>query len=165
MSTVELRPAPHRTAADRAGLLAREGTPQGVRALYRHQLPQLAAEIRALLVDTVCTSVGHLGAGLGVVELTIALHRVFDSPRDAILFDTGQQAYPHKVITGRAREFTTLRQAGRLSGYPSRAESEHDWIENCQASTALAYADSLAKVSITRAPPTGVWWRSSGTAH
>ncbi|WP_258044555.1 1-deoxy-D-xylulose-5-phosphate synthase [Streptomyces sp. SM11] len=145
MSTVELRPAVHRATAGMAGLLARAGTPQEVRALDPGQLPQLAAEIRALLVDTVCASGGHLGAGLGVVELTIALHRVFDSPRDAIVFDTGHQAYPHKVLTGRAAGFGTLRQAAGLSGYPSRAESVHDWIENSHASTALAFADGLVK--------------------
>ncbi|MEY9836651.1 1-deoxy-D-xylulose-5-phosphate synthase [Streptacidiphilus sp. EB103A] len=126
-------------------LLARCGTPEAVRALASERLPQLAAEIRALLVQTVSATGGHLGAGLGVVELTIALHRVFSSPRDAIVFDTGHQSYPHKVLTGRAEQFTTLRQAGGLSGYPSRAESEHDWIENSHASTALAYADGLAK--------------------
>jgi len=136
-------------AAPAAGpsLLARAGTPQGLRALRSDELAQLASEIRSLLVDTVCAAGGHLGAGLGVVELTIALHRVFDSPRDAILFDTGHQSYPHKVLTGRAEDFGTLRKSGGLSGYPSRSESEHDWIENSHASTALAYADGLAKAS------------------
>ena len=126
-------------------LLGPAGTPGALRALPADRLPQLAGEIRALMVNTVCATGGHLGAGLGVVELTIALHRVFDSPRDALLFDTGHQTYPHKIITGRGEGFTTLRQAGGLSGYPSRAESEHDWIENSHASTALAYADGLAK--------------------
>jgi len=126
-------------------LLSATGTPQGVRALDPDRLPQLAAEIRALLVRTVTATGGHLGAGLGVVELTIALHRVFESPRDVLLFDTGHQTYPHKVLTGRAAGFEALRQTGGLSGYPSRAESEHDWIENSHASTALAYADGLAK--------------------
>ncbi|MGW7440230.1 1-deoxy-D-xylulose-5-phosphate synthase [Streptomyces sp. NPDC054849] len=145
-----MRTTDHETLGDRSAsygreLLALAGTPQGVRSLAPDQLPQLAAEIRSLLVDRVSASGGHLGAGLGVVELTIALHRVFDSPRDVLLFDTGHQAYPHKVITGRAGAFDTLRQAGGLSGYPSRAESEHDWVENSHASTALAYADGLAK--------------------
>jgi len=126
-------------------LLTRAATPQGLRALYPDQLPRLASEIRTLLVDAVCATGGHLGASLGVVELTIALHRVFDSPRDAILFDTGHQSYTHKVLTGRAGDFSTLRRAGGLSGYPSRSESAHDWIENSHASTALAYADGLAK--------------------
>ncbi|MEV7941303.1 1-deoxy-D-xylulose-5-phosphate synthase [Kitasatospora sp. NPDC088264] len=127
------------------GPLPLPGTPAALRALRPGRLDRLAAGIRDLLVDRVSATGGHLGASLGVVELTIALHRVFDSPRDAILFDTGHQSYPHKVLTGRAREFATLRQQGGLSGYPSRAESAHDWIENSHASTALAYADGLAK--------------------
>ena len=101
-------------------------------------------EIRDLLVAAVSKNGGHLGPNLGAVELTIALHRVFDSPRDRILFDTGHQAYVHKLLTGR-QDFDTLRQAGGLSGYPSQAESEHDVIENSHASTALSYADGLAK--------------------
>ena len=88
---------------------------------------------------------GHLGPNLGVVELTIALHRVFDSPRDALIFDTGHQAYPHKILTGRQDDFDHLRAYGGLSGYPSRAESEHDWVESSHASAALSYADGLAK--------------------
>ena len=105
----------------------------------------LAAEIRDLLVQTVSRTGGHLGPNLGAVELTIALHRVFDSPTEPILFDVGHQAYVHKILTGRAGQMPTLRQTGGLSGYPSRAESEHDWIENSHASTALSYADGLAK--------------------
>ena len=93
---------------------------------------------------------GHLGPNLGVVELTIAAHRVFDSPRDPILFDTGHQAYVHKLITGRHAGSRTLKQQGGLSGYPSRAESEHDWVENSHASTALSYADGLAKAFAVR---------------
>src|SRR5437660_8195323 len=88
---------------------------------------------------------GHLGPNLGAVELTIALHRVFDSPREPIVFDTGHQAYVHKMLTGRVEDFARLRQRDGLSGYPSRAESEHDWVENSHASTALSYADGLAK--------------------
>jgi 1-deoxy-D-xylulose-5-phosphate synthase len=103
------------------------------------------AEIREFLVDKVSRTGGHLGPNLGVVELTLALHRVFDSPRDAMLWDTGHQAYVHKIVTGRRADFDTTAAAGGLSGYPSRAESEHDWIENSHASTALAYADGLAK--------------------
>jgi 1-deoxy-D-xylulose-5-phosphate synthase len=116
-----------------------------VRDLGPAELKTLAADIRAFLVEKVCATGGHLGVNLGVVELTIALHRVFDSPRDVILFDTGHQAYVHKILTGRAGQFGTLRQSGGLSGYPSRAESPHDWIENSHASTALAYADGIAK--------------------
>jgi len=108
-------------------------------------LPALAEEIRAFLVDRVCATGGHLGPNLGVVELTIALHRVFVSPDDLILWDTGHQAYVHKMLTGRSEGFTRLRQRGGLSGYPSRAESIHDVIENSHASTALSYADGIAK--------------------
>jgi len=120
-------------------------SPADVRALDAAQLADLAAEIRAHLVASVSRTGGHLGPNLGVVELTIALHRVFDSPRDVLLWDTGHQAYVHKMLTGRAGDFATLRQAGGLSGYPSRAESDHDVIENSHASTALSYADGLAK--------------------
>ncbi|HEX2300085.1 MAG TPA: 1-deoxy-D-xylulose-5-phosphate synthase [Pseudonocardiaceae bacterium] len=113
-------------------------------------LAALAAEIRAFLVDKVCRAGGHLGPNLGIVELTIAVHRVFDSPRDVLLFDTGHQAYVHKILTGRCAEFDSLRQAGGLSGYPARAESVHDIIENSHASTALSYADGLAKAFALR---------------
>ena len=104
----------------------------------------MAAEIRAFIVETVTTTGGHLGSNLGVVELTLALHRVFYSPRDALLWDTGHQAYVHKLLTGRRYRFRDLRKAGGLSGYPNRAESEHDWIENSHASTVLSYAHGLA---------------------
>ncbi|MCD0486513.1 thiamine pyrophosphate-dependent enzyme, partial [Streptacidiphilus sp. ASG 303] len=110
------------------------------------QLAELAEEIRGFLVDAVSRTGGHLGPNLGVVELTIALHRVFDSPRDRILFDTGHQSYVHKLLTGR-QDFSRLRAKGGLSGYPSRAESEHDVIENSHASTVLGYADGLAKAN------------------
>ncbi len=119
--------------------------PSDLRSLDDPQLEQLAGEIREFLVEKVARTGGHLGPNLGVVELTLALHRVFDSPRDALLWDTGHQSYVHKIVTGRRDAFDTLRQQGGLSGYPSRAESEHDWIENSHASTALAYADGLAK--------------------
>src|SRR6202790_3452743 len=108
-------------------------------------MPALAAEIRDYLIQAVSQSGGHLGPNLGVVELTIALHRVFDSPKDRIVFDTGHQAYVHKLLTGRVAQFGTLRQRGGLTGYPSRAESEHDLVENSHASTSLSYADGLAK--------------------
>src|ERR1700760_795687 len=126
-------------------LLQRVRTPADLRALAADQVDSLAAEIRGFLVDKVCRTGGHLGPNLGVVELTLALHRVFDSPRDALIFDTGHQSYVHKILTGRQDEFDGLRQGGGLSGYPSRAESEHDLVENSHASTALSWADGLAK--------------------
>jgi len=116
-----------------------------LRELTLENLDVLAAEIRAALIDYVTKTGGHLGPNLGVVELTLALHRVFDSPKDPILWDTGHQSYVHKMVTGRASDFETLRQEGGLSGYPSRAESIHDVIENSHASTALSYADGIAK--------------------
>jgi 1-deoxy-D-xylulose-5-phosphate synthase len=119
--------------------------PRDLKELGVDQLPTLASEIRDLLIETVSRTSGHLGPNLGVVELTIALHRVFESPVDKIVFDTGHQAYVHKLLTGRVAEFGTLRQRGGLSGYPSRAESEHDLVENSHASTSLCYADGLAK--------------------
>ena len=100
--------------------------------------------MRRFIVEAVSVTGGHLGSNLGVVELTLAVHRVFESPRDVILWDTGHQAYPHKIVTGRRDQFSTLRQAGGLSGYPSRRESEHDWVENSHASTILSYAHGLA---------------------
>ncbi|HEX6358577.1 1-deoxy-D-xylulose-5-phosphate synthase [Actinophytocola sp.] len=114
------------------------------------ELVALAAEVREFLVDNVRRTGGHLGPNLGAVELTIALHRTFSSPRDVLLFDTGHQAYVHKVLTGRAHRFSGLRQGGGLSGYPSRTESIHDVIENSHASTALSYADGLAKAFALR---------------
>ena len=127
------------------GLLSTIRSPQDLRALPADQLPALAAEIRTFLIEQVSQTGGHLGPNLGVVELTIAVHRTFESPSDPILFDTGHQAYVHKILTGRQDRFPTLRQRGGLSGYPNRAESAHDWIENSHASTALSYADGLAK--------------------
>ncbi|GAB3877922.1 hypothetical protein GCM10029964_027800 [Kibdelosporangium lantanae] len=124
--------------------------PADLAAMSYPSLDALAASIRAFLVDKVSRTGGHLGPNLGAVELTIALHRVFDSPHDVLLFDTGHQAYVHKILTGRAADFDTLRQAGGLSGYPSRAESDHDVIENSHASTALSYADGLAKAFALR---------------
>ncbi|HKD99150.1 MAG TPA: 1-deoxy-D-xylulose-5-phosphate synthase [Micromonosporaceae bacterium] len=119
--------------------------PADLRGLSGPELTVLAAEIRDFLVDKVSRTGGHLGPNLGVVELTLALHRVFDSPKDRLLFDTGHQAYVHKIVTGRQAGFDLLRQRGGISGYPNRAESEHDLIENSHASTALSYADGLAK--------------------
>ena len=120
-------------------------TPADLRGLSRADLDRLAAEIREFLVTEVTRTGGHLGPNLGVVELTLALHRVFDSPVDRIVWDTGHQSYVHKIVTGRAAGFDRLRQAGGLSGYPSRAESEHDVNESSHASTALSWADGLAK--------------------
>jgi 1-deoxy-D-xylulose-5-phosphate synthase len=131
-------------------VLDRIGTPADLRALGADDLDTLAAEIRDLLVHTVARTGGHLGPNLGAVELTIALHRVFDSPTEPILFDVGHQAYVHKILTGRAAQMPTLRQGGGISGYPSRDESPHDWIENSHASTALSYADGLAKAYAVR---------------
>ncbi|GAA0380876.1 1-deoxy-D-xylulose-5-phosphate synthase [Micromonospora gifhornensis] len=136
--------------ANQGRLLARVHGPQDVRRMSGTELDNLAAEIRDFLVAKVSRTGGHIGPNLGVVELTLALHRVFDSPRDRLLFDTGHQAYVHKIITGRQDGFDQLRQRGGLSGYPSRAESEHDIIENSHASTALSYADGLAKAYALR---------------
>lgn len=131
-------------------LLAGVLGPQDVKRMSAGELAILAAEIRDFLVAKVSRTGGHLGPNLGVVELTIALHRVFDSPRDRLLFDTGHQAYVHKILTGRQVGFDQLRQRGGLSGYPSQAESDHDLIENSHASTALSYADGLAKAYALR---------------
>ena len=119
--------------------------PADLQHLTQAQLEELAREIRDFLIHKVAATGGHLGPNLGVVELTLALHRVFDSPHDPILFDTGHQAYVHKMLTGRCRDFETLRKKDGLSGYPSRTESEHDWVESSHASSALSYADGLAK--------------------
>jgi 1-deoxy-D-xylulose-5-phosphate synthase len=120
-------------------------SPSDLKQLTPEQLTKLSQEIRDDLVRYVTKTGGHLGPNLGVVELTLALHRVFDSPKDPILWDTGHQTYVHKMVTGRAQDFQSLRQEGGLSGYPSRAESIHDVIENSHASTALSYADGIAK--------------------
>lgn len=126
-------------------LLTALAGPADLRRWDEAKLRRLATEIRAVLIEQVCHNGGHLGSNLGVVELTIALHRVFDSPRTPIIFDTGHQAYVHKLLTGRAGRFATLRQADGLSGYPSRAESAHDVVENSHASTALSYAAGLQR--------------------
>ncbi len=125
-------------------LLHRITSPSDLRRMSADELVDLAEEIRMFIVQTVQETGGHLGSNLGVVELTLALHRVFDSPRDIILWDTGHQAYVHKMITGRLDQFNSLRQPGGMSGYPSREESPHDWIENSHASTVLSYAHGLA---------------------
>ena len=126
-------------------LLERITGPRDLRDLTNDQLVTLAQEIRASLIANVSRTGGHLGPNLGAVELTIALHRVFDSPRDPLIFDTGHQSYVHKMLTGRQHRFDTLRKPGGLSGYPSRAESEHDWVESSHASSALSWAEGMAK--------------------
>lgn len=115
-------------------------SPQLLKELSRDECDQVAASIRSFMVANVMRSGGHLGGNLGVVELTVALHRVFDSPSDPIIFDIGHQSYVHKIITGRAKEFGNLRRFGGMSGFPSRAESLHDHLENSHSSTALAWA-------------------------
>ena len=119
--------------------------PEDLKVLSQDQLSVLASEIRDMLIETTIRTGGHLGPNLGVVELTLAVHRVFDSPKDKIIFDTGHQSYVHKLVTGRYDRFHTLKQRGGLTGYPSQAESEHDLVENSHASTSLSYADGLAK--------------------
>jgi 1-deoxy-D-xylulose-5-phosphate synthase len=131
-------------------LLDRIRGPQDLKDLSADEVGVLAAEIRDFLVQKVARTGGHLGPNLGAVEITLALHRVFDSPKDRILFDTGHQAYVHKIVTGRQDGFELLRQRGGLSGYPNQAESKHDIIENSHASTALSYADGLAKAYALR---------------
>ena len=127
------------------GMLEQIRGPADLQHLSQVELNELAREIRDFLIHKVAASGGHLGPNLGVVELTLALHRVFDSPHEPIIFDTGHQAYVHKMLTGRSADFDTLRSRGGLSGYPARAESEHDWVESSHASAALSYADGLAK--------------------
>ncbi|WP_182523650.1 1-deoxy-D-xylulose-5-phosphate synthase [Nocardioides dongkuii] len=132
------------------GLLESITGPRDLRDLSDDQLTALASEIRDLMVATCSRSGGHLGPNLGVVELTLAIHRVFDSPHDRVVLDTGHQSYVHKLLTGRVEEFAKLRQEGGMSGYPSRAESDHDLVENSHASTALSYADGIAKAYAIR---------------
>lgn len=127
-----------------AMLLSHIRQPNDLRGLSRAELDALCEEIREFIVEKVSAVGGHLGPNLGVVELTLAIHRVFNSPHDAVLWDTGHQAYVHKMVTGRSPQFDELRQGGGLSGYPSREESPHDWIENSHASTSLSYAHGLA---------------------
>jgi 1-deoxy-D-xylulose-5-phosphate synthase len=132
------------------GVLETISGPRDLRRLSDDELDTLASEIRDRLITSCAPVGGHLGPNLGVVELTMAIHRTFDSPRDRVVWDTGHQAYVHKMLTGRAAEFDRLRVEGGLSGYPSRAESPHDLVENSHASTALSYADGLAKAYAIR---------------
>ncbi|WP_229722990.1 1-deoxy-D-xylulose-5-phosphate synthase [Rothia aerolata] len=126
------------------GFLEKISKPQDLRALSSSQMKELAQEIRDFLVEHVSATGGHLGPNLGVVELTLGIHRVFDSPRDSVIFDTGHQSYVHKLVTGR-QNFDTLRQKGGLSGYPERAESEHDIVESSHASSSLSWADGISR--------------------
>ncbi len=144
-----MRPPEHEERTN-VTLLESIAGPEDLNGLSQEQLVVLASEIRDALIETVIRTSGHLGPNLGVVELTLALHRVFASPRDKIIFDTGHQSYVHKLLTGRQAEFSTLRQRGGMSGYPSRAESDHDVVENSHASTSLSYADGLAKAYTLR---------------
>src|SRR4051795_3780330 len=130
--------------ASRSVILDGIREPEDLRELSYPELTELCGEIRDFIVAAVAETGGHLGSNLGAVELTLALHRVFESPRDAILWDTGHQAYVHKLVTGRRSGFAELRQSGGLSGYPSREESRHDYVENSHASTILSYAYGLA---------------------
>src|SRR3954464_13226876 len=132
------------------GLLEHVRSPDDLRDLTDAQMESLASEIRDELVRTCAPRGGHLGPNLGVVELSLGIHRVFDSPRDRVVWDTGHQAYVHKMLTGRAGQFDSLRTEGGLSGYPSREESDHDLVENSHASTSLSYADGLAKAYAIR---------------
>ncbi|NLG48340.1 1-deoxy-D-xylulose-5-phosphate synthase [Gordonia sp. (in: high G+C Gram-positive bacteria)] len=127
------------------GVLDRVDSPADVRACSPEELADLADDVRGFLIEKVAASGGHLGPNLGVVELTLAIHRVFDSPTDPILFDTGHQCYVHKIVTGRKDQFDSLRQEGGLSGYQDRTESAHDWVESSHASAALSTADGLSK--------------------
>jgi 1-deoxy-D-xylulose-5-phosphate synthase len=128
-------------------------SPDELRAMSPEELNQLASDIREFLIEKVSRTGGHLGPNLGVVELTIAIHRVFQSPRDIVLFDTGHQSYVHKILTGRADQFDLLRQRDGISGYPNRRESDHDVIENSHASTALSWADGVSRgFSLTGQP-------------
>ncbi|MEY4337144.1 MAG: hypothetical protein RL680_39 [Actinomycetota bacterium] len=126
-------------------MLSQINSPADLAALSQEDLIELSAEIRALLIEKVSKTGGHLGPNLGVVELTVAIHRVFESPKDVIVFDTGHQSYVHKMLTGRGGAFDTLRQRGGISGYPNRKESEHDVIENSHASTALSWGDGISR--------------------
>src|SRR5687768_4603522 len=117
-------------------------SPQDLRSLAGEELDALAYEIRDLMISTVARTTGHLGPNLGVVELTLAIHRVFDSPKDAIVYDTGHQTYVHKLLTGR-QDFSGLRQLGGIAGYPQRSESVHDIVESSHASSSLSWADGI----------------------
>jgi 1-deoxy-D-xylulose-5-phosphate synthase len=143
-------------------LLESINDPSDLKELSYDQLDQLAGEIRSHIVSAVSKAGGHLGSNLGVVELTLALHRVFESPRDRLLWDTGHQAYVHKIVTGRRDDFVSLRQGGGLSGYPSRDESPHDFVENSHASTIVSYAHGLAVAQRLKASTAGAGISATG---
>ena len=126
-------------------MLSEIKSPADLKGLSAAQLDQLSGEIRSFLIEQVSKSGGHLGPNLGVVELTIAIHRIFQSPKDVVVFDTGHQSYVHKLLTGRIAGFEKLRQRGGVAGYPNRSESEHDVVENSHASTSLSWSDGIAK--------------------
>ena len=146
------------------GELDRLTSVDDLRGFSPARLDRLAAEIREFLVSSVSQTGGHLGPNLGVVELTIALHRVFRSPVDTLVFDTGHQAYVHKILTGRT-DFSGLRRRTGISGYPSRSESDHDVVENSHASTALSWADGIARANHLSGRTDRSSWRSSATAR
>src|SRR3954471_21124675 len=125
-------------------LLASLAGPQDLKRLNHQELLQLCAEIRTTIIDTVATTGGHLGSSLGVVELAVVLHKLLDSPRDHIVWDTGHQAYAHKLLTGRLDRFGTLRQLNGMGGFPRRSESEHDVMDGGHAGTGLSIAEGLA---------------------
>ena len=131
-------------------MLSHIKSPADLEALTYAQLNELSSEIRTFLVEKVSKTGGHLGPNLGVVELTVAIHRSFESPKDVVLFDTGHQSYVHKILTGRGDRFDQLRQRGGISGYCNRAESPHDVIENSHASTALSWPARKTSFSTTR---------------
>ena len=139
--------------------------PRELKQLPADQLPVLASEIRDVLIETVSRTSGHLGPNLGVVELTIAMHRVFDSPVDKIVFDTGHQSYVHKLLTGRVPEFGTLRQRGGLSGYPCRASPSTTWSRTRTRPPACLTPTGWPRRTGCAARPTGPWWRLSETAR
>src|SRR5581483_3202052 len=130
--------------ASKTPLLDRVKTPQDLRALPEKDLRQLADELRRETIDAVSVTGGHLGAGLGVVELTVAIHRIFDTPRDRLVWDVGHQAYPHKILTGRRDRIRTLRQGGGLSGFTKRAESEYDTFGAAHSSTSISAGLGMA---------------------
>ncbi len=134
------------------GFLEQISEPKHLRSLSFGQLRELSQEIRDFLIKHVAQTGGHLGPNLGVVELTLGIHRVFDSPRDSIIFDTGHQAYVHKLVTGR-QNFATLRQKGGIAGYPERAESVHDIVESSHASSSLSWADGISRAHKLKGEP------------
>jgi 1-deoxy-D-xylulose-5-phosphate synthase len=145
-------------------LLERIHSPADLKLLTRPELDRLAEEIRHVIIQTVARRAGHLAPNLGVVELTLALHRVFDSPRDTLIWDVGHQSYPHKLVTGRLEQFDTLRSLGGIRGYPAREESEHDPFGTCHGSTSISAALGFAVARDLRGSPAGSPTRVSTTS-